>query len=124
MIRSFFPVLALVLSLGVIAAGPAAGQMQMKPGEQAMPQKEGMQMDMGEEGVFEGQGKIVAIVAGKNQIVLQHGEVKGLMGPMTMGYELASQSLAKGLKPGDSVKFKIDGAKKKIVAISRIAPAK
>ncbi|MBI3041780.1 MAG: copper-binding protein [Betaproteobacteria bacterium] len=89
-----------------------------------MQMQEGMKMDTGTEGVFEGQGKVVALVPAKNQVVLQHGEIKGFMGPMTMGYDLASKSLAKSLKPGDSVKFKIDGAKKKIVAISRIAPSK
>jgi len=85
-----------------------------------MQMQEGTKMDMGTQGVFEGQGKIVALVPAKNQVVLQHGEVKGLMGPMTMGYDLASASLAKGLKPGDSVKFKIDGAKQSIVAIERL----
>lgn len=111
--------LPLVLSLGVFAASPAAAQMQMQQGGQ-MQMQEGMKMDMGKEGIFEGQGKIVAIVSAKNQIVLQHGEVKGLMGPMTMGYALESQALAKGLKAGDSVRFKIDGAKKTIVAIERL----
>jgi Cu/Ag efflux protein CusF len=116
---SSFPILALVLSFGIFAASTAAAQMQMKPGD-GMKMKEGTQMDMGKEGIFEGQGKIVAIVPAKNQVVLQHGEIKGFMGPMTMGYALASQSLANGLKAGDSVKFRIDGAKKKIMAIERL----
>lgn len=112
--------LPLVLSLGVFAASPAAAQMQMQQGGQ-MQMQEGMKMDMGKEGIFEGQGKIVAIVPAKNQIVLKHDEIKGQMGAMTMGYALASPSLAQGLKPGDSVKFKIDNAKKTIVAIERLA---
>jgi Cu/Ag efflux protein CusF len=117
---SLFPVLALALSFGIFAVSPTAGQMQMQQGGQQMQMKEGMQMETAKEGVFEGQGKIVALVPAKNQVVLQHGEIKALMGPMTMGYALASQSLAKGLKPGDSVKFKIDGAKKQITAIERL----
>lgn len=111
---SSVPVLALVLSLGALVAAPVAAQMQMKP-------QGGMQMEMGKEGVVEGQGKVVAIVPAKNQIVLKHDEMKGQMGAMTMGYALASPSLAQGLKPGDAVKFRIDGAKKEIVAIERLA---
>lgn len=121
--RSFLrPTIALplVLSLGVFAAGPAAAQMQMKSGD-GMQKKDGMQMEMGKEGIFEGQGTVVAIVSAKNQIVLKHGEIKGQMDAMTMGYALASPSLAQGLKPGDAVKFRIDGAKKEIVAIERLA---
>lgn len=114
---SSFPALALALSLGVAAAGPAAAQMQMDHG--STPKKDAMQMDTAKEGIFEGEGKIVALVPAKNQVVLQHGEIKGFMGPMTMGYALASASLAQGLKAGDSVKFKIDSAKKTIVAIER-----
>lgn len=116
--KSFsFPALALALSLGVFAAGPAGAQMQMDHG--SMQKQDAVQMDMAQEGIFEGEGKIVALVPAKNQVVLQHGEIKGFMGPMTMGYALASSSLAQGLKPGDSVKFRIDSAKKTIVAIER-----
>ncbi len=118
---SSFPVLALVVSLGAFAPGPAAAQMQMKPGGQPMQMQEGMKMEMGKEGIIEGQGKVVAIVTAKNQIVLKHDEIKGQMGSMTMGYALASPSLAQGLKPGDSVKFRIDGAKNTVVAIERLS---
>lgn len=118
---SYFLVLAFVLSSAVFAAGPAAAQMQMKPGGQPMQMQEGMKMEMGKEGIVEGRGTVVAIVSAKNQIVLKHGEIKGQMGAMTMGYALASPSLAQGLKPGDAVKFTIDAAKKEIVAIERLA---
>lgn len=109
---SSIPVLAFVLSSAVFAAGPVAAQTQMQ---------EGMKMEMGKEGMIEGQGKVVAVVPAKNQIVLKHDEIKGQMGAMTMGYALASPSLAQGLKPGDTVKFKIDNAKKAVVAIERLA---
>jgi Cu/Ag efflux protein CusF len=109
------------MSLGLVTAGPAAAQTQMKPGGQPMQMQEGMKMEMGKEGIFEGQGTVVAIVSAKNQIVLKHGEIKGQMDAMTMGYALASPSLAQGLKPGDAVRFRIDGAKKEIVAIERLA---
>jgi Cu/Ag efflux protein CusF len=94
----------------VFASNPASAQMQMK---------QGMQMQMTKEGVFDGKGKIVAVVPAKGQVVLDHEEIKGFMGPMTMGYAVASDELLKGLKPGDKVNFKIDAAEKKIVAIER-----
>ena len=43
---------------------------------------------------------------------------------MGMGYPVASTELLKGLKPGDHVKFKIDAAKKQIVAIEAMGPMK
>lgn len=118
---SFIPLLALVLSSAVFTAGPVAAQMQMKPGAQPMQMQQGMKMEMGKQEIVGGQGTVVALVSAKNQIVLKHGEIKGQMGAMTMGYALASASLAQGLKPGDTVKFKIDAARKEIVAIERLA---
>ncbi len=85
-----------------------------------MQTKQGMQMQMAKEGVFEGKGKIVAVVPAKDQVVLDHEEIKGLMGAMTMGYAVRSPELLKGLNSGDAVKFKIDAGEKKIVAIERL----
>lgn len=101
----------LVLLWPVFGVTPVSAQMQMK---------QGMQMEMAKEGIFEGQGEIIAIVTAKHQVVLQHGEIKGFMGPMTMGYAVASDALMKDLKPGDSVKFKIDAANKQIIAMERM----
>lgn len=112
--------LPFALLFGAFIASPAIAQMDMKQGGQQMPMKEGMQMEMAKEGVFEGQGKVIAIVAEKHQVVLQHGEIKGFMGPMTMGYALESAELMKGLKPGDSVKFKIDAGKQQVVSMERM----
>jgi Cu/Ag efflux protein CusF len=95
----------------MLGAGPASAQMQMK-GD--------MQMQMAKEGVFEGKGKIVAVVPAKNQVVLDHEEIKGFMGAMTMGYAVRSPELLKGLNTGDAVKFKIDAGEKKIVSIERL----
>ena len=81
-----------------------------------------MKMEMATEGVFEGVGKIMAVLPAKTQIVVGHEEIKGFMKamPMGMGYELQSNDLVKGFKSGDRVKFKIDAAKKKIVAIQHL----
>ena len=55
----------------------------------------------------------------KGQVVLDHEEIKGFMEAMTMGYAVASEELMKGFKPGDSVKFKIDAASRRIVAMEQ-----
>jgi Cu/Ag efflux protein CusF len=73
-------------------------------------------------GPFEGKGTVVAVVPESGQIVLDHEEIKGLMGAMTMGYPVASDALLKGLNPGDAVKFKIDPTDQKIIAVERVGP--
>jgi Cu/Ag efflux protein CusF len=85
-----------------------------------MEMKQGMKMEMATEGIFEGEGKIIAIVPDKGQIVLEHEEIKGFMGAMTMGYPVESMALMKGLKSGDAVKFKIDAAKGRLIAVEHM----
>ncbi|MBI3041781.1 MAG: copper-binding protein [Betaproteobacteria bacterium] len=71
-------------------------------------------------GPFEGRGTVIAVVPESRELVLDHGEIKGLMGAMTMGYPVASEALLKGLNPGDTVKFRIDPAGQKIIAVERL----
>ncbi len=90
--------------------------MKMKPGEMKM------KMEMASEGIFEGVGKIIAVVPKKSQLVVGHEEIKGFMKamPMGMGYSVKSADLLEKVKPGDPVKFKIDASIKKIIAIEVI----
>ena len=67
-----------------------------------------------------GEGKVVATVPASNQIVVEHGEIKGFMEAMTMGYPVDPPSLLEGLKFGDRVRFTIDVSKKAIVKIERM----
>ena len=67
-----------------------------------------------------GEGEIVAMVPNSGQIVLEHGEIKGFMEAMTMGYRIESPSLVAGLKPGDTVRFTIDVQKRSITAIEKL----
>jgi Cu/Ag efflux protein CusF len=67
-----------------------------------------------------GEGKVVAVVPGNSQIVVEHGEIKNFMGPMTMGYPANPASLLEGLNAGDRVRFTIDVPKKTIVKIEKI----
>ena len=67
-----------------------------------------------------GEGKVVATVPSANQLVVEHGEIKGFMEPMTMGYRIEPASLLEGLKSGDQVRFTIDVPKKTIVKIEKL----
>ena len=68
-----------------------------------------------------GEGKVIATVPNANQIVLEHGEIKGFMEAMTMGYIVESPSLLDSLKFGDKVRFTIDVPKKAIVKIEKLS---
>ena len=67
-----------------------------------------------------GEGKVIATVPAANQVVVEHGEIKGFMESMTMGYRVEPASLLEGLKSGDQVRFTIDVPKKTIVKIEKI----
>jgi Cu/Ag efflux protein CusF len=67
-----------------------------------------------------GEGTVIALVTGSHQIVVDHDEIKGFMDAMTMGYNVNSPSLLKGLKPGDKVRFTIDTEKHAITKIEKL----
>lgn len=67
-----------------------------------------------------GEGKVVATVPSASQVVVEHGEIKGFMEPMTMGYRVEAPSQLEGLKPGDQVRFTIDVPRKTIVKIEKL----
>lgn len=55
-----------------------------------------------------GEGTVIALRPDKQQIVVEHGEIKEFMGAMTMGYNIKPLSLMDKVKPGDRVRFTID----------------
>lgn len=67
-----------------------------------------------------GEGEVIATVPKASQIVVEHGEIKGFMEPMTMGYRVDPVSLLAGLKQGDKVRFTIDVQRRAIVEIERL----
>jgi len=74
----------------------------------------------GESQMIVADGKVVATVPNASQIVVEHGEIKGFMEAMTMGYRVDPASLLEGLKFGDKVRFTIDVPKKAIVKIEKL----
>jgi Cu/Ag efflux protein CusF len=67
-----------------------------------------------------GEGKIIALVPETQEIVVEHEEIKDFMDAMTMGYKVSPQSLLKGVKPGDKVRFTIDTEKRAITKIEKL----
>jgi Cu/Ag efflux protein CusF len=82
-------------------------------GEAAQPEQTDKQTVVGE-------GNVVATVPNASQLVVEHGEIKGFMEAMTMGYRVDPPSLLEGLKAGDKVRFTIDVPKKAIIKIEKL----
>lgn len=69
-----------------------------------------------------GEGTIVSVRPEKQQVVLEHGEIKGFMEAMTMGYKVSPVSLLDRVRPGDKVRFTIDTDSRVITKIDRMEP--
>lgn len=64
-----------------------------------------------------GEGEVVATTPASGQIVVDHGEIKGFMDAMTMGYRIDPPSLLASVKPGDKIRFTVDVDRRAIVHI-------
>ena len=67
-----------------------------------------------------GEGKVIAVVPGSSQLVVDHKEIPGFMGAMTMGYRTEPPSLLAGVKPGDTVRFIIDPQRQTIIQLEKL----
>ena len=67
-----------------------------------------------------GEGEVVATTPATGQIVVDHGEIKGFMNAMTMGYRIDPPSLLATVKPGDKIRFTIDVDRRAIVHIEKL----
>jgi mono/diheme cytochrome c family protein len=67
-----------------------------------------------------GEGTVIALRPEKQELVLEHGEIKGFMEAMTMGYKTDPTSLLNTVKPGDKVRFTIDTAARTITKIDKV----
>jgi len=67
-----------------------------------------------------GEGTVVSVRPEKQQIVLEHGAIKGFMEAMTMGYKTNPPSLLNDVKPGDRVRFTIDTEASVITKIDKL----
>ena len=67
-----------------------------------------------------GEGTVVSLRPDREQVVVEHGEIKDFMEAMTMGYRVAPASLLNTVKPGDKIRFTIDTAAKTITRMDRV----
>jgi Cu(I)/Ag(I) efflux system periplasmic protein CusF len=67
-----------------------------------------------------GEGKVVAVVPETQEIIVEHGEIKGFMDAMTMGFKANPTSLLKTVKAGDKIRFTIDTDKRAITKIEKL----
>jgi len=67
-----------------------------------------------------GEGKVIAVVLANQQLVVEHGEIKGFMEAMTMGYKVAPPALLDKIEAGDNVRFTIDTQQQAIVKLEKL----
>ncbi len=67
-----------------------------------------------------GEGKVIAVMPEKSQIVVDHKDIPGVMGAMTMGYTVTPPSLLAPLKAGDAIRFTLDTQTQTIINIEKL----
>jgi len=67
-----------------------------------------------------GEGKVVAVIPESQEIIVEHGDIKGFMDAMTMGFKTNPTSLLKTVKAGDKIRFTIDTDKRVITKIEKM----
>lgn len=67
-----------------------------------------------------GEGKVLAVVPETQEIIVEHGDIKGFMEAMTMGFKTNPRSLLKTVKEGDRIRFTIDTDKRVITKIEKL----
>jgi Cu(I)/Ag(I) efflux system periplasmic protein CusF len=97
---------------------PSSQPVYVVPAEQ--PGHEAQHSAEAEQKTVVGEGKVITTVPNASQIVVEHGEIKGFMEAMTMGYRVDPPSLLEGLKLGDKVRFTIDVPNKAIIKIEKM----
>ena len=66
------------------------------------------------------EGNVIALMPVSQQIVIEHGDIKGFMDAMIMGYKVNPPSLLDGLNAGDRIHFTVDTQQKAIVEIEKL----
>jgi Cu/Ag efflux protein CusF len=74
---------------------------------------------------FNATGTIVTVDAAEPSVMINHGDIKGLMSPMTMAFPVESPELLQGIAPGDRVTFQLLRTPKRlaVVVLTKEAPA-
>ena len=54
-----------------------------------------------------GQGTVAGVDAGKGEITIDHGEIPGVMGAMTMTFTVSDKALLANVTPGAKIEFDV-----------------
>lgn len=79
---------------------------------------------LGAERTYEVTGVVRATLSDINVVVVPHDEIAGYMPAMTMGFRAAAPEMLEALRPGDAVRFTLQGALPNLVitAIEKTTP--
>jgi Cu/Ag efflux protein CusF len=55
-----------------------------------------------------GKGTVAGVDAAKQEVTLNHGEIPGMMGAMTMTFAVSDPKLLEGVAPGAKVEFDLE----------------
>jgi Cu/Ag efflux protein CusF len=67
--------------------------------------------ETGAEGVFYGRGLVKAVEPGTGWLTLAHNDIMGCMLAMEMMFRVRAPEVSRGLRPGDTIDFTLDGGK-------------
>jgi Cu/Ag efflux protein CusF len=67
-----------------------------------------------------GEGKVIAVVPERGQIVVDHQAIPGVMGAMTMGYRVEPPALLTGVKAGETIRFTMDPQQQVIIRMETL----
>jgi len=70
--------------------------------------------------IYQAEGVVQFVNSKEELLVVEHGQITGFSSAMTMSYQVKSPDLLKGLDQGDRIAFKIDGATRVIIEVSRL----
>jgi Cu/Ag efflux protein CusF len=63
------------------------------------------------EGIFYGRGLVKAVAPGTGWLTLAHNDIIGCMPAMEMMFRVRAPEVSRGLRPGDTIDFTLDGGK-------------
>jgi Cu/Ag efflux protein CusF len=79
-----------------------------------------VKLDPGKSRLVEGTGKVIEVDRAAARLVIDHQDIPGYMGAMTMPYVVSAPNLLDKIEPGMTIKFTIDRQKDVIVKIDPI----
>jgi Cu/Ag efflux protein CusF len=67
--------------------------------------------ETGAEGIFYGRGLVKAVEPATGWLTIAHNDIIGCMPAMEMMFRVRAPEVSRGLRPGDTIDFTLDGGK-------------